>query len=730
MTRPAPEHSAEAYLTQGRALLSAGRLAEAEALAARAVADHPGQAELWNLRAVLLRQAGRPAEALAATDRALALDPGLSKAAANRANLLIDLGQPQAAADAFARLAADEPDNGLFHDGQARALLRTGQLEPARQAMTRALRLTPAAAGAWLQLAGLRQQREGPDAAVAVLDEGLGFSPDNGALLEGKAMALRHAGRRTAARELLEALIGRRPDWAWPHFHLGDLLVDEDRPAAVRHLRRALELQPGSLEHRLALVQALARATGPDEGACLDEAAELCAQIPAGAPLRPAQLKILRDVHARTCSSEAGDRLGDFAGLGRSFAAAGLHTALLWQLSRVRTDEDRHELLRQHRLWGEAAVAQAARHPIVRPAARPRGDRIRLGVVSADLRRHPVGYFAEPLFAHLQPDRFELFAYAFDRARGDPMEAWFAGRAAFRRAPEASIREAAQLIADDGLDMLIELGGSTAGNRLEVLAFSPAPRQASWLGYPHSSGLPTIGGFICDGLNAPTSPDLLLEAPLVLPHSWIAVGASAFGGAPAVDGRTPQDRNGAITFGTANSPNKYSREVLRVWAGIVAKVPGARFAFVRPEAASRVFRANVAAEFAAEGVDPERIDFHPVRGAHLGHYEAIDISLDTFPLTGGTTTVESLWMGVPVVTLAGAAFFERQSRSILVNAGLDDLVAQDLDSYRRIALQLAGDHERRRRLRPTLRQQVLASPLGDGEGFARAFYDLVARTVG
>ncbi|MFA7648644.1 MAG: tetratricopeptide repeat protein [Phenylobacterium sp.] len=721
--------SAEAYLDQGRALLTAGRLAEAQALAAKALSEHPGSAELWNLQAVLLRQGRRPAEALAAAERALALDPALRKAAANRANLLMDLGRPQEAAEAFGRLAAEEPDNGLFHDGQARALLRAGQVGPARAAMTRALRLTPAGAGAWLQLAALAQRQQGPEAALAVLEEGLGLSPDNSALLEGKATALRQAGRRTAARKLLEDVLARHPDWAWPHFHLGDLLADEDRPAGLRHLRRALELQPNSVEHRLALVQALARAVGPDEGTCLDEAAELCAQIPPGAPLRPAQLKILRDVHARTCAFDAGDRLGDFKTLGRAFAAAGLHTAFLWQLARVRTAEDRRELVEQHRLWGEGAESRAARQPIARPA-RARGDRIRLGVVSADLRRHPVGYFAEPVFAHLQPDRFELFAYAFDRPRGDPMEAWFAERATFRRAPEASDREAAQIIADDGLDVLIELGGSTAGNRLEALAYAPAPRQASWLGYPHSSGLSAIEGFVCDALNAPTEPGLLLETPLTMPKSWIAMGASAFQGAPAIDARTPQERRGALTFGTANSPNKYTREVLRAWAGIVAQVPGARFAFVRPEAASQAFRARVSAEFAAAGVDAERIEFHPVRGAHLPWYETIDISLDTFPLTGGTTTVESLWMGVPVVSLSGAAFFERQGRSILTNAGLADLVAEDLEGYRRIALELAVDHDRRRRLRTGLRDQILAGPLGDTEGFAADFYDLIARWVG
>ncbi|MDB5427811.1 MAG: hypothetical protein JWR43_1786, partial [Phenylobacterium sp.] len=224
-------------------------------------------------------------------------------------------------------------------------------------------------------------------------------------------------------------------------------------------------------------------------------------------------------------------------------------------------------------------------------------------------------------------------------------------------------------------------------------------------------------------------PALMIEKPLMMPHTWLALGRAVFSeNRPITDG-VPEERNGFLTFGTANNPHKYSRAVLGAWARVMAAVPGSKFAFVRPEGSSASFRRNVLAQFASHGIGEERIVFHTVRGKHLPYYNEIDITLDPFPLTGGTTTTEALWMGVPVVSLRGEAFFERLSYSILSNAGLGDLVGADLDQYQAIALKLAGDRERRRDLRATLRDRIRNSPLGRTDDFARDFYDMVAGAV-
>jgi predicted O-linked N-acetylglucosamine transferase (SPINDLY family) len=178
-----------------------------------------------------------------------------------------------------------------------------------------------------------------------------------------------------------------------------------------------------------------------------------------------------------------------------------------------------------------------------------------------------------------------------------------------------------------------------------------------------------------------------------------------------------------------NASYKYSRRCLDLWARTVAAVPDARFLIVRPEAAAPALREAVTRAFAARGVGPERLRFEAVRGQHLPWYDEIDVTLDSLPVTGGTTTCECLWMGVPVVSLAGDAPFERVSASLLASAGLADLVAHGEEAFVETAVRLARDRARRATLKQGLRAQIAAHPLGQPKEFARDFYDAVAAAV-
>lgn len=591
-------------------------------------------------------------------------------------------------------------------------------------------RANPADVGAWLAWAERLHLSRRTGEALQVIDEGLAANPGDERLLQGKVLVLRWLGRADKAVELLEGLRSSHDDRAWLHFNLGDVLRTFDRRRATEHLRRAVELEPGSREHAIALLSNLEKTVGPGEGERLDEAFALARSAMAAGANRPAEQVYLASAFQRVCAFDDLAALGSFEDLGRSWAAAGYHTALLGQMGQANTAARRRELLAQHRLWAQRIEAEAAKIPIRRPAPRAVGRKIRLGFLSSDLRRHPVGHFASPLFEHADRERFDLSVYNFRRAAPDALQALVAANVdALHTWPDISPRDAAQRIADDDLDVLIELGGSTQWNKLEVMAFRPAPRQASWLGYPHSTGLSTIDWLICDPFCRPAEPDLLVETPLVLPSTWIGLSPMAFDESTPVIEPTPEARSGYVTFGTASAPNKYTRDLLRTWARIVAATPGSRFAFVRSEAASEAFRANVAREFAAEGVSPDRLVWRIVEGAHLHHYNEIDISLDTFPRTGGATTAESLWMGVPVVSLVGPAQYERITFSMLSNIGLGHFAATDVDEYARIARDLAADSDGRGELRRTLRARMRRSPLGDGVRFARAFYDLIDGAV-
>lgn len=422
------------------------------------------------------------------------------------------------------------------------------------------------------------------------------------------------------------------------------------------------------------------------------------------------------------------ERTGGFEVEGRRWAGAGESRNLLMQQARARpTAADRLELIAQHRLWGARAEAAA---PVLPPSVPPpRGDRIRLGFLSADLRLHAVGVFAWPLFEHPDP-RFELYVYSVFPGEADSAQAAIAERvAAYRHVPQASDAEVVGLIAADGLDILIDLGGPTGWNRPQLMAARPAPLQMSWLGYAHSSGLSAIDRIILDPYLVPPDPALLLERPLLMPTTWIVLSEANFREDPPVRLDLPEARNGFITFGTANATYKYSPSCLDLWARVLAACPNSRFLVVRPEAGAPAFRENLLRAFARRGVGPERIRFEPVRGGHLPLYGEMDISLDTSPLTGGTTTCESLWMGVPVISLVGEALYERLSYSILSNAGLGDLAVETPDAYVEAAVELAGDRARRESLRANLRDRLRTGPLGRTEAFAKDFYDMLAVAV-
>lgn len=719
--------SADAHLLLCRQLYHAQRYVEGEVQARAGVALHPQSFELWNILGVFLRVLRRPHEALDALDAAINLRPDEIGPRVNRGNILLDLGEAAAARNAFADLAARDPTQPQHQAGLGRAMAAAGDLDGGIATLRAAAARAPDLTSAWLYLAEtLKRAGRIPEAETA-LDEGLNARPDDQALLEAKGVLLRTTHQLGRTRAFLETVIARAPDTGWAHFALGDLLAETDRPKANIHLRRAVALNPGAMDPLFALAQSLERTTGADEAAAIEEACRIGREILATGRARPHDLRVLDAIFTRVCDFDALDRLGDLRSLGRAWAGAGLNS-FMSLMPRVRSDADRRELLEQHRQWGQGVEARIAADPIHRPLPRAADDRTRIGLMSSDLRHHAVSFFAQPLFDHLDRARFELYAYSFFRGGEDAVQKRLTAQAtAFRWWPDISPREAAQRIADDQLDVLIELGGPTAHNKLEVMAYRPAPRQASWLGYPHSSGLSAIDGLICDGFNRPLDDALLIERPLPL-TSWIALGA-IYGDAAPLSLEPPCIRNGFVTFGTANQPYKYTRESLAIWAQIVAQIPGSKFLFLRPEGAGESFRANVAAAFAAEGVGADRLLFRPVRGDHLRHYGDIDITLDTFPLTGGTTTADSLWMGVPVVSLEGPAFYERLSRSILTNAGLADLVAPTLAEYVRIAVTLAGAPARLRTLRAGLRSAIRGGPLGQTERFAEEFQGLITRWV-
>jgi predicted O-linked N-acetylglucosamine transferase (SPINDLY family)/nucleoside-diphosphate-sugar epimerase len=733
VVRPTP--SAPSY-NDAADLYRAGRRAEAETAVKSVLARQPDDVPSLNLLGVLRRQAGDPLRARACLERAATLDPGSETAWINLGNVMLDLEDAENAIQAYSRGLAAAPARSDTRRLLGNALSRAGRDSDAIAHLDAALAASPRSKIVLRDRARAHFAAGRFDIALADIDIALRDTPQDNELLLVRAQMRRLSGNAAEAMAELRDLIAQAPENADAQLALADaLLAQEDREAANGHYRQAVALRPDDELPLGKLCWSLLNSRYGDEAANVSEAAAIARKMLARGTLQPANAHAVQSALMRVADLDGmasfdaifPDRrvLLDF------WVRRNVIGALHAQLGRVRTMDDRLTLVDRHRQWGTRYEARV--EPLCQPAiGKPRGParaRIRVGFVSSDLRNHPVSYFALPIFEQYDRDRFEVFAYSFHPGQPDPVQRRIEERISkFRRLPNRPEREIAQRIADDGLDILFELGGSTHLNRLEVMAHRPAPVQVSWLGYPHSSGLGRIDHILVDPYLRPPDPRLLIERGFEMPSSWVSLGRLGFGDHPIAPG-LPADRQGHFTFGTMNNPYKYAPETFALWAAVMNRVPGSRFLFVRPESGAESFRANVARAFAAHGIAADRLDHRAQRGQHMPHYNDIDIALDTAPQTGGTTTCECLWMGVPTISLVGPAFFERLSFSNLVNAGLRDLATDTPSGYVAAAVGLAADARRRRALRHTLRDDIRRSALGDTGRWVRDFEALILRTL-
>jgi predicted O-linked N-acetylglucosamine transferase (SPINDLY family) len=280
----------------------------------------------------------------------------------------------------------------------------------------------------------------------------------------------------------------------------------------------------------------------------------------------------------------------------------------------------------------------------------------------------------------------------------------------------------AKRIAEDRIDILVDLAGHSAKSRVRVFARKPAPVQVAWLGYPNTTGLRAVDYRFTDAIADPVGvADELHSEELVR----LDGGIWCYTGGPDAPVPVAKD-DGVITFGSFNHMSKLTPKVIALWARILKAVPNSRLLLKHLQLAHAVTRDTVTKQFGIHGIGPERLDLHaklPKYADHLALYGQVDVGLDPFPFNGCTTTFEALWMGVPVVALNGETHVARVGASILTHLGHDELLAQDEDDYVRIASALAGDASKRGEYRAGLRDAVKASPLGDAAGFAAKVED-------
>jgi SAM-dependent methyltransferase len=378
--------------------------------------------------------------------------------------------------------------------------------------------------------------------------------------------------------------------------------------------------------------------------------------------------------------------------------------------------------LAKARDWGAWAMARAGgptpRPPLPALSGRP----LRVGYVSADFCQHPVGFFVKDVLAAHDPGRVAVFAYSAGTRRDDVTEA-IRRVSAFCDVSGLPDRALAGRIRDDGIDVLVDLSGHTAGSRLTAFALRPAPVLASWLGYFATTGLPVMDAVLLDPWHAPPGADVWFTEPVLrLPGSRFCYTPAPF--APDVAPPPCRDR-GYVTYGCCNNTAKLNDAVYDAWAAILRRMPDARLVLKWRTFRDEALRQSVRQAFAGRGVDPGRLD---LRGPSfhadlLGEYADIDIALDPFPFSGGHTSCECLWMGVPVVTLPGSRAVSRQTLAFIAALDRPDWlgqwVADNTDDYVAKACALGAKQDQIGTIRYRLRPAMQASPLTDAARFTR-----------
>lgn len=525
-----------------------------------------------------------------------------------------------------------------------------------------------------------------------------------------RASAARERGQWAQAADWYRRALARQPAHAQAHNDLGVALCAlGDFAGARQAYTEALALRRDFVQAQVNLGQLLQSQFREFRQA----ASHYLAALALDPALAQARNNLALVLYQRGLVAEAMVQLRD--SLRRD---PGDETALQFMLfmSNALPQRDLAEWHAEHRRWGRLHA-----DPLPRHAHAPAGParRLRIGYVSADLREHATASFVRPILAHHSADEFEVYCYSNSDEADAITQDLRLGAQHWRAISGIDDAQAARLIRGDAIDILVDLSGHTLGHRLGVFARKPAPVQIGYLGYLNTSGLEAIDYRITDATADPPglSDRLHSETLLRLPQTlWCYQPPQDAPPLPPA----PLQRNGHITFGSFNHVAKLNDRVLRAWAELLRRLPGARLrVMAMPDAETG---ARIRAALCGYGVDAARIATLP-RVARAEYWRALgeaDIALDPFPYTGGATSCDSLWMGLPVVTLAGEFGFARSGASVLANAGLAELVAADEREYIDIALRLARDAQALAGLRGGMRARLLRAPLLDAPRFVQA----------
>lgn len=633
------------------------------------------------LKGLAFDRQGQTSNAVACYLDALRHEPGHADSLHMLGVYRAQKGELDAAIQLMKAAIGSNPNFPDFHYNLAKALELADKNVEAEKEYREVLKLKPAHVDALINLSHLMLVKPDPGAAIQFAASAMDLQPRSVGAHNNLALALNSLDRSEEAEQILLRALEYDPDSADTLVNLSRVYMRRERyQEAIACLRRAVALNPNLPEALSNLGSAL-----KFEGK-LDEALSYIRKALSLAP------------------------------------KASAHSNLLFTLN-YHPGYSAAEVFQEHLAWAQRYANDLTRAAVPFLLNKDPSRRLRIGYVSPDFRQHPVATFLRPIFANHDKNEFEISCYS-DVSTADDTTRWFEQQCDIWRDIVGKTDEAvAELIRKDRIDILVDLAGHTSGNRLLTFARKPAPVQVSYLGYLGTTGMAAMDYKITDAAMDPEglTERFHTERLIRLPHSMWCYSPPEQAPESAC---TPAIQRGYITFGSFNNSAKVTPEVVDAWGRILRALPHARLIMVTKGDGSvhEYFRS----QFARNGITPERVELR--RRMSLAEYlrlhSEVDITLDTFPYTGGTTSCHSLWMGVPVITLPGNKPFSRSGASILHALGLDDWLANTVDEYVDVAVRKASDIPSLQKLRGELRTRMQGSPLTNGKEFARTIEDV------
>ncbi len=676
----------------------------------RAAAAAPGEARYQFGLGQALQAAQRWPEAAQAFESALALEPAFPEALQGLGVSLQRRGHPSLAADAYRRALQWRPDDAAVIANLGTALREMGEVAEAVGHLQRAVELQPNVVSHTLNLGiALCQQREFL-AAEPLLRRARTLDPGCPETAFNLGIALKGLGRPRDASDEYRRAAALRPGYTDAWINLGNLLADiADFTGALAAYATATQTSPGSvvgLNNAGCLLRTLGR---------IDEAEHT---LLAGLAIDPGHAALHDNLGNVYKDSGQLDRaIACFRrALELAPAAAGTHSNLAYALSFQ--SEEPGPILEECRRWNARFAAPLPRCDHGHDLAAER--RVRVGYVSADFREHCQCLFTLPLLAHHDHAAFEIFCYSSVKRPDARTERIAALADVWRDVRTLDDEALSALIHADRIDILVDLTMHMADGRPRVFARKPAPVQVAWLAYPGTTGIDAIDYRLSDPrLDPPGAEAQYSERTIRLPDTFWCY--DPLTSVPQPNALPARDR-GYLTLGCLNNPCKLTDHTLRLWGAVARRLPGARWLLMAPPGNSRRLLLD---RLAAQGIAGERVAFQEFRprADYLAAYHEIDLGLDTFPYNGHTTSLDSLWMGVPVVTRVGRTSVGRAGLSQLHHVDLLELAGDTDAAFVDAAVALGSDLGRLGTLRGELRGRLERSPLMDGARFTRHIED-------